>query len=239
MHVFKGDRAVLGAVVATMAAVCVAASPADAHDPHEHVVLGENVGRSPSVSRGHKPRSARSASIPRARRAPRRARARLASFQAGIPEHQSQLGCSVVNGVGNFEGQALAAGGIGWLEPVSYGVRLISNQYVYFRIWSGRPNAAGGHDWTTGNWARSRIGTAYNWEAYLGGRWVNQTTGNYGILPFALSSYIGGLSYVREPVNTTRRVYFEWQWSRFDANWRFTGEWVQHWDYLGDRYCRA
>ena len=238
MHVFNGDRAVLGAaVVATMAALCVAASPADAHDRHEHVVLrGENLGRSPSASRARKPHSARSASNPRARRAP--LRARLASHQGGIPEHQSQLGCSVVNGVGNFEGQAVAAGGIGWSEPASYGVSITSNQYVYFRMWSGRQQRRRPRLGDR-QWARSRIGAAYNWEAYLGGRWVNQTTGTYGILRFALSSYIGGLSYVREPVNATRRVYFEWQWSRFDANWRFTGQWVQHWDYLGDRYCAA
>jgi hypothetical protein len=240
MRTFDQGRIMLtAALLATVAALGAAASPAGAHDGHEHVVLSDGaVVGSPPMSRGRLPQAARPAARPRARR--RAPRARAASYQAGIPDHQSRFTCSVVNGVANFEGFAHSAGLMHWIEPASYGISTLSNQYVYFRLWSGRPNGTGGHHWTTGNWARSRVGTAYNWEAFIGGRWVDQSTGTYGILPFAVASYmIGSLSYVREPVNTTRRFYFEWQWNRFDANWRFTGQWVQHWDYVGDRYCAA
>ena len=230
----------VAAALVAATALAGTASSAGAHAGHPHVVFGDAaLGRSPAMSPAQRPRSSRPAAKPRATRH-RRALARSAFSQAGVPAHQSSFTCSVVNGVANFEGFALAANLMDWWEPASYGISTRSNQYVYFRVWSGRPDGSGGYVWNTGNWARSRVGAAYNWEAYIGGRWVDQSTGDYGILPFAVASYqIGSLSYVREPVNATRRFYFEWQWNRFDANWRFTGQWIQHWDYIGDRYCAA
>lgn len=232
-------RTTLAAVLLAAGALGASVSSAGAHDGPKHVQIGDDAPSASSTSsQARKPGSARPAAKLRARRRPLRARA--ASDQAGIPSHQSSFTCSVVNGVANFEGYALSADRFGWWEPPSYGISTSSNQYIYFRVWSGRPTSTGSYDWKTGNWSRSRVGAPYNWEADIGGRWIDQSSGTYGILPFPVASYmVGSLSYVREPVNTARRVYIEWQWNRFDANWRFTGQWAQHWDYLGDRYCAA
>jgi len=234
----KGRTAFPMALLAA-AALGASVSTAGAHDGAKHVKIGDGAPRASSAGwPAGMPRSARPAAKPPFRR--RSLRAGAASYQAGIPSHESMFNCSVVNGVANFEGFALSAGLFDWSEPSSYSINTSSNQYVYFRVWSGRPNSTGGYDWNTGNWSRSRVGAPYSWEANLGGRWIDQSSGTYGILPFAVASYmVGSLSYVREPVNTTRRFYVEWEWLRLDASWRFTGQWAQHWDYVGDRYCAA
>jgi hypothetical protein len=158
---------------------------------------------------------------------------------AGYPAHSAHLECSIFNGAANLEGYADSADRWGWLDGDGWSnIYTVANQYIYFRMWVGRNNGQGGYDYTPGNWVRNSTGAPLNWEAYLGGAWRESSSGTYGILPFPVASYkVGSLSYVPIPRYQTRRVYFEWQWIRFDQAWRPTSQWAQTLDYAGDVYC--
>jgi hypothetical protein len=155
----------------------------------------------------------------------------------GYPAHSAHLECSVLNGVANLEGYPDSADRWGWLDRDGYSnISTVANQYIYFRMWVGRSDGQGGYDYALGNWTRNSTGAPLNWEALLGGAWRQSINGTYGILPFPVASYKVG-SYVGIPRSQSRRVYFEWQWNRFDRAGRFTGEWAQTFDFVGDVRC--